>query len=192
MIENQVVASFLAQHFFKALETEKSLKFLDVGLIHIVDEGLYFSIEDFIEGSFQKWINNAGAINEDIYSCTLGKLFNYFVFYLLWEKHLTDKFETYKIDAFSHWTYQATEEYLIVNDLQGMIVDNKEYILTDPALTSPEGFDRFSNTNLGIKGIEKFFTSHQCNHFCKHLELAKHKYQKKPDRAYNPMMTRIR
>ena len=36
-----------------------------------------------------------------------------------------------------------------------MLIENKEYILTDPAITSPEGHDRFSSTNLGIKGIQK-------------------------------------
>ena len=75
LIENQVIASFLAKKFFDLLKTraEKSVRFVDVNLIHLVDEGKYFSIEDFIEGSFVKWNNNAGFVDEDIYSCTLGK-----------------------------------------------------------------------------------------------------------------------
>lgn len=97
----------------------------------------------------------------------------------------------YSIDAFSHWSYQVTDEYLIVTDLQGMIVNNKDYILTDPAISSPEGHDRFSTTNLGTKGVKKFFETHQCNHICKHLKLKKHPYQTLPDRKMSAMMTKV-
>ena len=72
-IENQVIAAYLAKNFFDLLKTEKSVKFVDVNLVHLFDEGKYFSIEDFISGSFVKWTNNAGFVDEDIYSCTLGK-----------------------------------------------------------------------------------------------------------------------
>ena len=168
-IENQLIASYLAKNFFnllkRASQIEKSVKFVDVNLIHLIDEGKYYSIEDFISGGFVKWSNNAGFVDEDIYSCTL--------------------------DAFAHWTYQASNEYLIVTDLQGMIIDNKEYILTDPAIACPEDFDRFTDSNLGIKGVQKFFQSHQCNHICRHLNLKRHKYQVKPDRDVTPAMTKI-
>jgi len=164
-IENQVISAYLAEKFFSEVKTEKSIRFIDVSMIHIVEEGLYFCIEPFIPGEFKKWMNNAGVINEDIYSCTL--------------------------DAFSHWSYQKTSEYLIVTDLQGMNIDNKEYILTDPAISCPESPFRFSSTNLGLKGVQKFFETHSCNHLCKHLKLKKHKYQKKDDRSVNKMMTKL-
>ncbi len=74
LIENQVIAAFLAKEFnLNILKTEKPVKFVDVNLIYIKDLDLYFSIEEFISGHFEKWMNNAGVINEDIYSCTLGK-----------------------------------------------------------------------------------------------------------------------
>jgi len=76
-IENQVIAAYLAKSFFsllkRASQIEKSVKFVDVSLIHLFDEGKYYSIEDFISGGFVKWTNNAGYVDEDIYSCTLGK-----------------------------------------------------------------------------------------------------------------------
>jgi len=72
-----------------------------------------------------------------------------------------------------------------------MIIDNKEYILTDPAISSPESPGRFSTTNLGQKGVQKFFETHSCNHLCNHLELKKHLYQRKADRTLNPMMTKL-
>ena len=137
-----------------------------MNLIHLVDEGMYYSIEDYITGSFVKWTNNAGFIDEDIYSCTL--------------------------DSFAHWTYEYSNEYLMVNDLQGMIIDKKEYLLTDPAIACPEDHDRFTASNLGIKGIQKCFQSHQCNHICKYLKLKRHKYQVKSDRGMTTAMTKIK
>ena len=95
-------------------------------------------------------------------------------------------------DAFAHWSYQASNEYLIVTDLQGMIIENREYVLTDPAIACPEDHDRFTASNLGIKGVEKYFQSHQCNHICKYLKLKRHKYQVKPDRAFTAAMTIIK
>ena len=74
LIENQVLASYLVKNFFDLIKIEKSVRFIDVSLIHLVDEGKYYSIEDFISGSFVKWTNNAGFVDEDIYSCTLGNI----------------------------------------------------------------------------------------------------------------------
>ena len=71
-IENQVVSAYLAKTFFDLIKTEKTVKFIDVSLLHLVDEGKYYSIENFIAGSFVKWTNNAGYVDEEIYSCMLG------------------------------------------------------------------------------------------------------------------------
>ena len=73
-----------------------------------------------------------------------------------------------------------------------MIIDNKEYILTDPAIACPEDHKRFSSTNLGIKGVQKFFQTHKCNNICQYLKLKKHKYQSLPDRTFDPSMTKIK
>ena len=53
-------------------------------------------------------------------------------------------FKSCTLDAFSHWTYVITEKYLIVSDLQGVLVDKKDYVLTDPAITSAQSPDRFT------------------------------------------------
>lgn len=174
LIENQVIASFLAKLFFDTLNSkgfaEKRVSFIDVGLVYLNSDGKYYSAEEYIEGEFKKWISNAGILDEDIYSCTL--------------------------DAFSHWTYQATDEYLIVTDLQGMERKSSsgkmEYVLTDPAITCPDNPERFTGTNLAIKGVKKFFENHQCNHICKILKLKKHKYQAKPDREIRTLATAFR
>ena len=74
LLENQVLAAFLAKKFFDILKMriDRSVRFIDVNLICLPSEDKYLCIEDFIEGSFVKWMNNAGYVDEDIYSCTLG------------------------------------------------------------------------------------------------------------------------
>ena len=47
-------------------------------------------------------------------------------------------------------------------------------MLTDPTITCPDDPDRFSSTNLGIRGLDAIFKSHQCNHICQRLELNQH------------------
>ncbi len=71
---------------------------------------------------------------------------------------------------------------MIVSDLQGFENEKDQYILTDPAITCPDNLHRFSTTNLGIKGVKKFFESHQCNPICKIMKLIKHALQVLPDR----------
>lgn len=155
LIEVQVISKFLAEKFMEAIGCEKSsMKFLSVNLIRAHESGLFYSSEDFVPGSFTKWTNNAGIVNEEDYATALN--------------------------AFSHWTYQATNKYLIVTDLQGFKNDDV-YVLTDPAITCTEDWERFSSTNLAIKGVEKFFKSHQCNQICRDLHLEKHKMQILPD-----------
>jgi len=157
IVENQVIATYLADEFFKISKSEKSVRFLEVSLIHIKETGKYYSLEEFIESDFIKWTNNAGYVNEETYASTLN--------------------------AFSHWTYQITSEYLVVADLQGFVKNGNEYVLTDPAIECPDGLLRFTSTNLGIDGVKKFFESHQCNPICKYLRLKKHKCQKLPDKT---------
>jgi hypothetical protein len=162
-IENHVVSSLLAKSFNDALKSKGlnhiSLRYVNCCYFHIVEKGKYFTFEEYLDGEFKKWISNASVYSE-FYSST--------------------------IDAFVHWTYQATNEYLIVLDLQGLekkSADKTEYILSDPAIISPKGFDRFGLTNLGAKGVQKYFQNHSCNDICKALGLKKHKLQTKPDRA---------
>ena len=171
-MENQIIAASLAKSFVESIgkKLEKSIKFLEENMIFVESEGKYFTCEEFLSGDFDKWTSNHGTLNEEIYSNTL--------------------------DAFSHWSYQATNEYLIVTDLQGFC--NKkdpvaiQFVLTDPAIICPEHFDRFSSTNLGIKGVKKYFENHQCNQICRGLVLSRHKYQAKPDRISTPVGTKLK
>lgn len=68
--------------------------------------------------------------------------------------------------AFSHFTYSFSEGYYLVCDIQGI---SDRY--TDPQVHSRDG-KGFGKGNLGLKGIKKFFDSHECNSICVHLGIA--------------------
>ena len=154
-LEIQVVSNYLARKFEQINVGDKiRLRFLDVDLVKVKETGIYYTIEEFVEGVFKKWSNNEGYVNINDYA------------------HL--------LNAFSHWTYSYTDEYLIVTDLQGFIYKNNDYILTDPAILSAD-VDRFGSTNLGSNGIKHFFMNHRCNQICKKLNLKRNQFQVLPD-----------
>ena len=78
--------------------------------------------------------------------------------------------------AFSHFTYDVTDGYLLVCDLQGIDTTNgkgeKILLLTDPAIHCQKHI-RFGKTNLGLTGINRFFKKHVCNKYCSALGLKK-------------------
>ena len=73
------------------------------------------------------------------------------------------------MQCFTHFTYEKTNRSLIVIDLRTLHLRN-EFIITEPVVfsTIPE---RFSSSNLGLKGIEDFKSQHKCNAYCKEIGL---------------------
>ncbi|CAJ1027270.1 Alpha-kinase family, putative [Leishmania shawi] len=67
--------------------------------------------------------------------------------------------------AFSHFTYHASEHELMVVDIQG--VDD---YYTDPQILSPDG-EGYGRGNLGKEGIRRFLESHKCNGVCRAVGL---------------------
>lgn len=76
--------------------------------------------------------------------------------------------------AFAHFSYDYTEGYLLVCDLQGLpSVSTKgksTLLLTDPAIHCPK-HTRFGKTNLQLAGVQAFFKQHKCNALCHGLGL---------------------
>lgn len=64
-------------------------------------------------------------------------------------------------------------------DIQG--VGN---VLTDPLIHSLDE-NRFDAGNFGYEGILKFFISHKCNKYCKHLNLVHPDSCDKVDPSYS-------
>ena len=73
------------------------------------------------------------------------------------------------MQCFTHFTYEKTNRALIVIDLRTLLYRN-EFVITEPVVfsTIPE---RFSSSNLGLKGIEDFKCQHKCNAYCKEIGL---------------------
>ncbi|CAF1506026.1 unnamed protein product [Adineta ricciae] len=81
------------------------------------------------------------------------------------------------LQAFSHWTYHITAGRYMVVDLQGAKTDNA-YILTDPAIHCDDILRfKHTRTNLGVKGMDRFFNTHVCSEICARLELPAEKSQ---------------
>ncbi len=158
LIETSVVASYLAQKFSEIVEGAygNGVSFL-VPRLFVVDDPLqtpskntdFFCAEPLITGEYKKFNNNNGYVSDENYHQILN--------------------------AFSHWTYQYTDGFMMVVDLQGVIWGS-EFVLTDPAIhcegtNNYEGLDWFGSTNLGVEGMKQFFRTHECNEVCYNLNL---------------------
>eukprot|EP01127_Copromyxa_protea_P001223 TRINITY_DN1123_c0_g1_i4.p1 TRINITY_DN1123_c0_g1~~TRINITY_DN1123_c0_g1_i4.p1 ORF type:complete len:223 (+),score=21.43 TRINITY_DN1123_c0_g1_i4:327-995(+) len=140
-MEIQTIAARLAHSFNMAYPSEEPIKFLLTKCMHFMNRSkpIYFSAEPLILGDYVKYSNNAGWVNNKIDS----ELFN----------------------TFSHWTWAATNGYLIIVDLQG--VNN---LLTDPAIHCTDLL-KFGDMNLGQEGMKQFFKNHKCSDKCREFGL---------------------
>ena len=109
--------------------------------------GEFVTLENYLEGDFQKYVNNTGEVYGD-----------------------SDL--TLKAEAFCHFTYEKSGQQLMVVDIQG--VDHK---LFDPEIATSTLCDAddksilFCCGNLSVTAINKFKAGHTCNKFCKMLDL---------------------
>lgn len=92
------------------------------------------------------------------------------------------------VQAFSHWTWHVTKGQLMVVDVQGLYDgERKQYTLFDPAVHCACDTLRFGRTNLGSRGMDKFFMTHSCNSICRKMGLNCHPMQPKaPGTAGRP------
>ena len=72
--------------------------------------------------------------------------------------------------AFSHYTWIMSGKQLIVCGLQGKR-DGSRVILTDPVIHDSDSVLHHGTTNLGEKGIHRFFQLHKCNEICQAMQL---------------------
>ncbi|GMT02172.1 hypothetical protein PENTCL1PPCAC_24346 [Pristionchus entomophagus] len=163
----QTVASFLALKFMEDLKRragiDKTIQFLKIRTLSL-DQGSskrYLSCEKrYSAGTkFVRFSNNAGYLISEKHAAELGISAEFL--------HL--------VFAFSHWTYKASNRFLMVVDLEGVVGriegdDTTGVHLTDPAIHSKDR-TRFGIMNHGVDGMKKFFETHSCNEFCKALGL---------------------
>lgn len=111
----------------------------------------YFIEEDQIPGEWERYSNNTG-----------------------WCAPFPTPFGTphQAVQTFSHWTHHVSGGKLMVTDCQGCYnKQHNSFLLTDPAVHSEEAILQYGSTNMGRKGYERFFKSHQCNAVCVALRL---------------------
>lgn len=108
----------------------------------VVDEDrLIFNKEAYIDGTYEKFTTNSGFVEDS----DLAREFS----------------------SFSHWSWSATNCHVMVVDLQG-VKNGKSIMLTDPAVHA-YNLHRYGKTNLGEKGMLRFFKTHTCSALCKAL-----------------------
>lgn len=105
----------------------------------------YFAYEKYLVGEYRKYNNNFGKV----------------------QGHEYDEYDT--CQAFSHFTWVNSKGRQLVCDVQGVQCGNK-VILSDLAIHDKNVL-LYGTTNLGVKGIKKFFTTHKCNNICSELRL---------------------
>ncbi|KAL9181137.1 hypothetical protein ACHAXT_009942 [Thalassiosira profunda] len=128
------------------------------------DEEKGYLVEKMLPGKFLKFNSNNGYVRgakDGVHSTRTMELVSGKV-------HLEEF-----VQAFSHWVYEHTDHKMIVVDLQGVLNEEgryPEFQLTDPAICTRLG-ERFGKTDMRLRGIRRFCTTHRCGTVCKGLGL---------------------
>ncbi|KAL6044462.1 Eukaryotic elongation factor 2 kinase [Balamuthia mandrillaris] len=150
-VKLQMHAKYLGE-LYNERNPPKKVDFISVWMLEMVDrpnKELY-CIEAYIEGDYVKHNTNSGYVELEHWRHT---------------PH-----------CFSHFTFECTQNKLLVCDIQGV---NDLY--TDPQLHSWDGKD-FGTGNLGPRGIALFLYSHECNGLCKLLGLTPFDLYEEPEK----------
>lgn len=113
----------------------------------------YYAVEKVLKGNFTKYNNNFDFVAD--LSKYKDKLEEMFLFNEV-------------AQAFSHYTFQKSDGYILVCDLQGVVQK-----LTDPMILTKNKTKL--QGDLAGPGIAQFFATHQCNEICQKLKLEKMK-----------------
>ena len=150
-VQMHSLARHLAQRFERSVrenfgETFQYTK-LYYGKCDIDGELCDITVEKFIEGDFVKYINNDGTIiKHPSIPATLTK----------------------KAEAFAHYSYDISDNNLMVVDIQGC-----GYNLCDPEIATVDYFTDekeenvlFCAGNCSLEAIQRFLQDHECNELC--------------------------
>ena len=135
-------------------EFGETLKYRSIYLAKL--DGECFTLEEFIHGEFEKYMNNTGEVcvsRDDV----IGQ----------------------KAECLSHFSYEISNSQLLIVDLQG-----SGNMLYDPEIASAQMFDSdkeflFCAGNLNVIAITTFVKAHTCNKFCELLGLKQLKQESK-------------
>eukprot|EP00048_Salpingoeca_helianthica_P001282 m.48112 g.48112 ORF g.48112 m.48112 type:complete len:668 (+) comp11342_c0_seq1:196-2199(+) len=176
-LETQTVAAMLAFSYHKALakalkrDPPFRVKYLKTHVVALLDPGRRYKRIMSTEKLFRdgmtmvKYTNNYNAVNWDGIGVPAS------VDRATWHKKVEF------LVALSHFSWEFSEQQLLVADLQGIEAKGEHkqqgpplIVLTDPAVHCMHE-NRFGVTNLRKIGIIGFFQTHKCNEFCRALGL---------------------
>jgi len=152
MVHVHAICNLISSQFVKNNIGGKKIKFIQLEMIKFAKRNpvVYGVVEDYLPGKYLKFNNNGD------WKTTEG---------------------AFTAQAFSHYSYNVSDNRLIVVDLQGIKRDNG-YILTDPAIHSQNKSITYGTTDRGEQGLHEFFKTHSCNKICSKLKLPPHTQQK--------------
>ena len=107
----------------------------------------YVTVEEFIDGTFHKYINNNGNICQGENADPLTK----------------------KAESLAHFSYERSQKEVMLLDIQGC-----GSCLFDPEIASKQLDPKnmlFCTGNLSHNAIQNFTASHKCNDYCNLLKL---------------------
>ncbi|RLN69231.1 hypothetical protein BBP00_00000506 [Phytophthora kernoviae] len=137
-IELQAHCAHYAQ-VYNSYIPPKRVEFIPAWVLELPERnGALCAVEAYIPGEYRKHNNNFGSVSDD---------------------------ERNTPQAFSHFTYEASNHELLAVDIQGV-----GDLYTDPQIHTLNGHD-FGKGNLGVLGFQKFLSSHRCNSICRYLKL---------------------
>ena len=157
MARKAVQMHMLAKHFSEQMSAQvrastttkllfgKTFQYNKAMLGKIQDK--YVTVEEFINGTFVKYVNNNGTVCIQKSVSSLQA----------------------KAECLAHYSYMKSDKQLILLDIQGC-----GYTLFDPEVASlssifDEGGLLFCLGNLSFAASENFFQQHSCNIYCNYL-----------------------
>ena len=157
--KKSVQLHYLARNFTDQLHTDlekednlilfgDTLSYNKVMLGYIRNRDEYVTIEEFVSGTFDKYISNDGTI--------CGK-----------NKNLTEKAE-----CLAHYSYEKSKKEIMVVDIQGCGVRLFDPEVASSQVESDNEGKLFCAGNLSSHAIDKFVELHKCNSFCQLLDLS--------------------
>jgi elongation factor 2 kinase len=126
-------------HSFNKRNPPKKIDFILPCVVEFPQRGLFATCEKMLTGSYKKHTNNYGFVSPE---------------------------DRNTPQAFSHFSWVQSNGRLLVCDIQGV-----GDVYTDPQIHSNDGPNifKYGPGDIGVDGINKFFTTHRCNAICEFL-----------------------
>ena len=151
-------ARSIAQSFASRAPTSFGELFRYKKIYYAKVEDTPVTVEEFIPGKFEKYINNNGQISSH-YKSQSSTTF------------LEDNVIVDKAESLVHFSYIYTKEEMMLLDIQGVGYDLCDPEIATARLKDDNELNLFCAGNLSTIAIQEFLDLHTCNQYCKLLKL---------------------